>query len=200
MKYVYLNKYKKHYIKKILIDFNFFKINYNNKIIASYSNNNTKFLFNFLTKNGNKVTLLKHFLNSLAFFYYKLKFNNSENFYSYYNEFKFNSTSNLNFNNIIYLLNWMIAFNSFTFDIQCLSTPKKYKKKTKLKYSYKITYIPKHKRLKRLYKWFNNLITTTKINKLNDRILKNLFDLFLNYKNNNLYIKKLLIYKKVFKL
>lgn len=199
MKYIYINKLNKNYIKKDILNLNKSIIFYNQvKNITKISD--WKLLFNFLTKNGNKNTLVKHFLNSLSFFYNKVKFGNFGSMYSYYNEFKFNNIIDTNFNNVIYLLNWMVSINSFTFDIQCLATPKKYKKKTKAKYSYKIVYIPKHKRLKRLFKWLQNSISITKINTLDKRLSKNLFDLFLNYKNNNLYTKKLLIYKKVFKL
>ena len=86
------------------------------------------------------------------------------------------------------------------FYIECSVVPKKYRKKLKKKYLYKIKYLNKNRRLNKILNWISKYTNTLKNYSLLNRQLLVYLDLLLNYKNSYVYNKKILIYKKVFKL
>lgn len=86
------------------------------------------------------------------------------------------------------------------FYIDCMAVPKKYKKKLKKKYLYKVKYLNKTKRINKALKLINNYSNSLKYFNFSDRIFFTYLDLILNYKNSYIFNKKLIIYKKIFKI
>lgn len=178
------------------IDFNHVHLKKNNLIISS------KIISN-LSKGGN------NFQNSLLIYnvfsnIYKIFFNNFsyENFkiYKYSKEFFYNFFRYSNYNNFNYLINWIFSWSNPMFCIECSVVPKKYRRKLKKKYLYKIKYLNKIKRISKILSWILQYANTLKNFKFLNRIFITYLDLLLNYKNSYLYNKKLLIYKKIFKI
>ena len=157
----------------------------------------------FLSKGGNNLKNTVLLFNMFSKFY-KMSYNpfmalkfTSYKYYKefFYNFYRYNSYSNLN-----YLLNWIFTWAQPMFCIECSVVPKKYKRKLKKKYLYKIKYLNKIRRVSKVLNWIVKYSNTIKnFNFLNRQFLVYL-DLLLNYKNSYIYNKKLLIYKKIFKL
>ena len=181
-----------------LFDFLYYNIKYkkNNLIVLSK-------VTPFLIKKGNL------FKNSILLFnlftkFYKIIFSKNTSLklddYKYYKEFFYNFSRYSNYKNINYLLNWIFFLIEPMFYVECSVVPKKYRKKLKKKYLYKIKYLNKSKRTNKILNWITKYSNTLKNFKFLNRQLLVYLDLFLNYKNSYLYDKKLLVYKKVFKI
>jgi hypothetical protein len=69
--------------------------------------------------------------------------------YFYLLEFMHNIYADKNSFNLKFLLNWVFSWNYAIFDLSMIKTPKKYKKKSKKKYSYSVIYIKKNKQFQR---------------------------------------------------
>lgn len=67
-------------------------------------------------------------------------------------EFSFILNSTKHLNNIPTMLNWVVLINQSQFDVNIQKVSKKYKKKNKKKYLYKIQYLNKHKQINRVLK------------------------------------------------
>ena len=157
----------------------------------------------FFIKGGNSFT------NSILMYnlftqFYKIMYNNTSVFqlnnYKYYKEFFYNFTRYKNYKNLNYLLNWIFFLVEPMFHIECSVVPKKYRKKLKKKYLYKIKYLNKNKRINKILNWISRYSNTIKNYSFLNRQMVVYLDLLLNYKNSYIYNKKLLIYKKVFKV
>lgn len=157
----------------------------------------------FLLNGGNS------FKNSILFFnlfakFYEMSFNNSMvdkfNNYKYYKEFFYNFNRYNNYKNLNYLISWIFSWMQPMFYIECSVVPKKYRKKLKKKYLYKVKYLNKNKRFNKALNWITKYSNTIKNYHFLNRQLLVYLDLLLNYKNSYLYNKKILVYKKVFKL
>ena len=74
------------------------------------------------------------------------------------------------------------------FCIECSVVPKKYKRKLKKKYLYKVKYLNKGKRTSKVLNWITKYSNTLKnFNFLNRQLLVYL-DILLNYKNSYIYM------------
>ena len=135
---------------------------------------------------------------------YNLIINNKHNLetmdYKYHKEFLYNFYKYKNYNNYTFILNWIFSFIQPMFYIDCMAVPKKYKKKLKKKYLYKVKYLNKTKRINKALKLINNYSNSLKYFNFSDRIFFTYLDLILNYKNSYIFNKKLIIYKKIFKI
>lgn len=85
------------------------------------------------------------------------------------------------------------------FSAQCTVVPKKYRKKLKKKYLYKIIYIDQNKRQNLALREIFFFLKTFKSHSVKDRYFLMLCDIIFNFKNSLMYKKKILMYKKLFK-
>lgn len=135
---------------------------------------------------------------------YLLFFNNNNVLlgknYKYFKEFFYNFHIYKSYNSLNYLNDWLTSWNELIFTIECTVVPKKYRKKLKKKYLYKVKYLNKNKRLGKIYNWLSKYANTIKNFSFESRLLLALLDTILNYKNSYLYNKKLLVYKKIFRI
>ena len=84
--------------------------------------------------------------------------------------------------------------------MDCTIVPKKYRKKVKKKYLYKVKYLGIKGRVSKSLKWIQNYKNSLKFYSVIDRELFCYLDLILNYKLSYVYLKKIIIYKKIFKI
>jgi hypothetical protein len=84
--------------------------------------------------------------------------------------------------------------------MDCVVVPKKYRKKLKKKYLYKIKYLNSNARLNKSLRLIKNYKNSLKYNSIYNRELFCYLDLILNYKFSYIFLKKISIYKKVFKV
>ena len=162
-----------------------------------------KNLVSFFLKNGSflkiSIEIFKVFSKMFNLFG-SLNNNILEKNYKYFKEFFYNFSIFRNYNNLNYLNNWIFEWNELLFAIDCTVVPKKYRKKLKKKYLYKVKYLNKTKRLFKVLNWFVKYSNSIKNYSLNNRIFLVYLDTILNYKNSYIYNKKLLVYKKIFKI
>lgn len=84
--------------------------------------------------------------------------------------------------------------------MDCVVVPKKYRKKLKKKYLYKIKYLSYSTRLNKSLKLIKNYKNSLKYYSNFNRELFCYLDLILNYKYSYIYLKKIDVYKKVFQI
>lgn len=106
---------------------------------------------------------------------------------------------NFNFFKINLILEFLINLLNPIFDIECHDIPKKYKKKSKQQFSFKIKYLNTNLRKKRALKWLYLYSLNFDEKLFFKKIFKSIFFTFLEGKNSFLYKKKIQIYKKVIK-
>lgn len=157
----------------------------------------------FLNKNGNSFKNSIVVFNMFSKIYSILNSNLvSENLtqYKYYKEFLYNYSMYSNYKNSNFLVSWILNWAQPMFCVDCVVVPKKYRKKLKKKYLYKIKYLNKFKRISKVLNWIVKYSNTISNYSVFNRQLLVYLDLLLNYKNSYLYNKKLLVYKKIFKV
>lgn len=185
-----------------LFDFLYYNSNYKsekNKYVNVTSANVVPFLLKGGDSFKNSVLLFNLFAKFYKIAYNQVAYNKLDN-YKYYKEFFYNFYRYNNYKNLNYLLSWIFSWVQPMFCVECTVVPKKYRKKLKKKYLYKVKYLNKNRRLSKALNWIIKYSDTIKnFNVLNRQLLVYL-DLLLNYKNSYVYNKKILIYKKVFKL
>jgi hypothetical protein len=81
------------------------------------------------------------------------------------------------------------------FNISCIVVPKKYRKKLKKKFTYKLNYLLPKKRVAVLLKWLSLYTAEIKKKELSSRFFEVLMSIVFNYKNTYLYKRKIYIYK-----
>lgn len=211
-----LYKKKKINIQNILISTQFiknnliFKFNTNFKKqirIEKYSflKNSILKIVSYFFKKGFFLKYLITFLNIYNLLYsIFLNFDSAEIFknheYIYTLEFLYNLKYNKSLLNVNTLVYWFSSWNTPLFDLDVQKVPKKYKKKLKKKYTYKIIYLKKNKQNKKALQWvFLNSFNYEDIRTLKQQVLFNTLDTILNYKKSLISKKKILIYKKMFK-
>lgn len=146
---------------------------------------------------GLKNSIKIHKVFSLFFFFLKSKLNFLKN-YKYLNEFYYFFQISKNYFNVNYLLSWLSFWVQPIFDAYCLLVSSRFRKKLKKKYIYKIQYLKKSKRNKKVFSWIVKYSNKTSYYSAIDRNLWVLMDLFLNYKNSYLYNRKLMVYTRIF--
>ena len=196
------------FYKFFLLKFNFYNlfINlylYNNNILSFYNSNSNNNILSFNIKNGKFISNLINYSNVFKYIYnflvnHNLNLNLFE--YKYLKEFLFNFNKYSNYNNYLFLINWILSFINPIFFIECSSVPKKYKKKLKKNYLYKIKYLNKSLRIKKSLRFINNFSNSLQYFKLSDRYIISYLDLLLNYKKSFIYQKKINAYKHIFKV
>lgn len=157
-------------------------------------------LINMWLKNGLKLNLLKHYNLFLEMFYIRLISNITfyENYpnYNYVLELLDTKDYYYKFEN---LLDDPIKELEYIFDLKIKKLNKKLQKKYNKKYDYKIIHINKKKRIRYLLKVFYSDINFYKYNKYSERIFFTLINLVFNTKNTEVWNRKIVTYKTVFK-
>lgn len=194
--------------------FNFRKLYYNyvtnffscNLILNLNKNRNFKNLNLLVSFNLKKGKFFSNFIHITKSFYciYNLLVNLNSLLdvtnYKYFKEFLYNFSKYRNYNNYLFILNWILLFINPIFYIDCVVVPKKYKKKIKKKYLYKINYLNQSKRRTKSLRFINNYSNSLNYFKHLDRLTISYLDLILNYKKSYIYFKKINTYKKIFKV
>lgn len=181
-----------------------FYLNFNNQGPSS-NNTTTKIrgLVSHFFRGGNlmksSITLFNVFSKLYLLFYSNNNSILSKN-YKYFKEFFYNFNIYKSYNNVNYLNDWLVNWNELIFTIDCTVVPKKYRKKLKKKYLYKVKYLNKNKRLNKIFNWLSKYTNSIKNFNFTNRLLLVYLDTVLNYKNSYIYNKKLLVYKKIFKI
>jgi hypothetical protein len=116
-----------------------------------------KKLTSFFLKNGLALKQIGVLLSAIAktythFFYRNEIFLVNPQPYLNTQEFLFILRNTKAFKNLTCILNWVVGINSSQFDLNVQQVSKKYKKKLKKKYLYKVQYLNKKKQLSRVLK------------------------------------------------
>ena len=149
--------------------------------------------------NSNMILTFSVFQYIYKIFYKQAEITKNLN-YTYTKEFLFNFLKYKNFNNILFILNWIYSWVKPMFLVECNLVPKKYRKKIKKKYLYKIKYLNIRNRMNKSLQWVNNYKNSLAFKSKFNRELFCYLDLMLNYKSSFIYLKKITTYKKVFKV
>lgn len=153
-------------------------------------------------KRGLKLKFFKYISSAFKFFFYLFLHNNLHMFSKYKNVYNiyysFFNLTNLFFN-VNFLLFWLSSIIEPMFTLKCLSVPKKYRKKLKKKFTFSIFFLKKEKRKNVFLRWMylNTFVFNDQM--FFKKFLKSLLDIFLKNKKSNLYLKKIIIYKKILK-
>lgn len=142
-------------------------------------------MYNLLILRRNQLTSSPN-LNVLNYFY----FNEICYYFDTYDYYK----------NFLFILDWTVLLSKPTFSIECSRVPKKYKKKLKKKYIYSTRYLPHNLRMKNSINYIKFEIRSSPYQTLLNRTLNVYLDMILNYKMSSIYKKKILVYKKIFKI
>lgn len=208
MKYIVKN-IKKNKPKKIiffkklnysLLDYNFFSSTFlKKKHFETYKNISVKFNNSFI-KHGLALKGLnivnKSFSNFYNLFFLK---NNNIIFFKKYQDFLIFSKSDNNFFRRLFILNRMVELLSspFFLKVEKISKKlKKLKKNSKIKYKYKVTYMPSLQRTNYITKQFLIYVNTLKYFDINTRLTESLYNLILEDKDSELYKQKINIIRK----
>lgn len=120
--------------------------------------------------------------------------------YIYFKEFLFNNSLNNASNNVYTVISWIFFWFKPMFQIKCVSIPKKYKKKLKRKYAFVPGYIAPAKRESTTLKWMSYYVHEFDDGGIEGKLRLLFQDLFFNFKDSVLYMRKIKTYKKIFKL
>lgn len=177
----------------------FFKESLNRKEFFKKKPNITIFNNSFI-KNGLKLKSLNILNNSFYNFYnlFLIKQQSHIPFNKYQDFFTF-SKNDSNFFKKTFLLNRIIDLltTPFYLKIEKISKKiKKIKKYSKLKYKFKVCYMPNHRRTSYLIKQINVYINTLKYFGIETRVTEAIYNLILEDKNSVLYRQKINIIKK----
>lgn len=204
------------FIKQKYIDLNSIKVDITKQNVFFIKNNKISYknIYNFKLKSffkkivmlslkrGLKLKFFNYISSAFKFFFYLFLHNNSHIFSKYKNVYNiyysFFNLTNLFFN-VNFLLFWLSSIIEPMFTLKCLSVPKKYRKKLKKKFTFSIFFLKKEKRKDVFLRWV--YLNTFVFNDLTfyKKLLKSLLDIFLKNKKSNLYLKKIIIYKKILK-
>lgn len=161
-------------------------------------------LTSFLMYRGLKLSIFLKITKNFFYIFNNL-INNKDSSQVFFKKYVFSNIfmsfvgANINIFNSHFLLDWCVSFLIPIFGLKCESVPKKFRKKLKKKYLYNIKYIPQIKRKRILFRWFSEVIYEQKYRKVENKIFYSFLSIFLNYKNNYLFKKKIFIYKWVLK-
>jgi len=155
-------------------------------------------LTNLFLKCGKKLKYQQIIFNlfSILFFLVKKKNNEVQKFTNFYKFFEFAKTYK-NFYNISFFLNTICSFLAPRFNLQCLSVPKKYRKKFKCRYLFRLKYVKFFNESKKCLKWLVLYSNQFFKYKVESRLLNSLLLTFFEEKKSFLYLKKIAIYKKM---
>lgn len=188
----FLNFQKKKYIK-IYKSSKFYPIFFRNSNFSNVTN-----FVNTIMKSGqkNKYFLITFKVFKLFYFFLNKGFFFEKNFDNLY---KLSSLfhSYKNFFYINFFLDWFIHLLAPKFDLQCLTVPKKYRKKLKCKFLFKLKYVKDFKKKKKVMKWI--YLYNLKFNDYTivNRLFNSFVFTFFEDKKSFLFSKKLIIYKKM---
>ena len=159
----------------------------------------------------NKTICLYYYSDFISFFFkngLSMRYNNI--LYKLINIFKFDKfvfknnlnsyLNNFNINNFLELIENLINFIKPPFIIKTTSIPKKLKKKAGIKYIVKIVYADEYKKNFIAIKQIINNTSIIVDTSIPYRLYKSITHTLLEGKNSTLFKKKLLIFKKFFKL
>lgn len=157
-------------------------------------------LSNFLMYRGLKISIFLKITKNFFYIFNKLisSKNNISIFlkkYDFSNIFLSFVDANINIFNVHFLLDWCVSFLVPIFGLKCETVPKKFRKKLKKKYLYNVRYIPILKRKRVLFRCFSEIVDEQQYRTVSNKIFYSFLSIFLNYKNNYLFKKKIFIYK-----
>jgi len=118
---------------------------------VSMFNKLTRFFFKSGGVSQHYKNILKTFSHVYLIFFSKMVGGNTYN-QSYINtqEFSFILKTSKSYKNIPKLLSWILSLNTSQFNLEIQKVSKKYKKKLKKKYLYKVKYIKKDRQVSRV--------------------------------------------------
>ena len=167
-----------------------------------YSNLDTSNLFlNFIFKSGMKKARKRDLLVAFNYFFFVF-FNKSvvwEGMKQQIDMLRCSFFKDTNYFDINYILYWLSNFLNPVFEIVCHSVPKKYKKKLKKNYFFKLKYNYSVVRKRKAFQWLAIYSNDFNDRSLSKRLLKSLFFTFIKGKNSFLYTKKIQIYNRFLK-
>ncbi len=120
--------------------------------------------------------------------------------YLYFKEFLFNKELNKEFNSVSSIVNWLFFWYQPIFCVKCSLVPKKYRKKLKKKYVYSVNYIDPTRRKNISLRWMLHFMDNFSSYKLNNRLFLLFSDLIFNFKKSVMYERKVIMYRKMFKI
>lgn len=162
-------------------------------------------LMRLFFKNGRILSMSKLFLSVMSKIYSYLDKPSSfpkdlQEGYLNTNEFTFVLENSKQMYNVSAILDWVISLNSSQFELRLQRLPKKYKKKSKKKYNYKIQYLQKTKKSINTLRWVYLTSYNFNTHSIERRLFLNMLDLLLNFKRSLLFLKKVSLYKSFLKL
>ena len=101
-------------------------------------------------------------------------------------EFFFNMSKNISLNNVLEILSLLYAKSQVGFKISCNLVDKKYRKKLKKKYLFKLDYLTKSKRLSYFFKVLSLIISKSTGRGLNNKFIKVLSSSILSFPQSEL--------------
>ena len=155
-------------------------------------------LTSLLLKKGKKLKYQQLIFNLFSFLFFLIKKKDSEvtRFVSFFKFFEFAKVYK-NFFNISFFLTTICQFLAPRFNLQCLSVPKKYRKKFKCRYLFRLKYVKFFNETKKSLKWLVLYSNQFAKYKFESRLLVSLLTTFFEEKTSFLYFKKIAIYKKM---
>ena len=167
-----------------------------------YTNKQTSNLFlNFIFKSGMKKSRKKDLLTAFNYFFFVF-FNKSvvwDGLNQQIEMLKCSFFKDTNYFDVNYILYWLSNFLNPVFEVVCHSVPKKYKKKLKKNYFFKLKYNYSVTRERKAFQWLTVYSNDFNDRNLSKRLLKSLFFTFIKGKNSFLYTKKIQIYNRFLK-
>lgn len=196
---VFLNT---NYLNNSFYSLNNFSLEYN-KVTFKKKSLNFSFFEKFIKvglKRGLNLKFIKQLSIGFSNFFLIFLFNSLNFFKKYqniYNVFYFFSKTSNFFFNINYIFKLLIDSHQPMFGLKCEAVPKKYIKKLKKKFTFRLNYISWNKRNNVIIRWFYLMIGKYPKLKLFNKFFYLLIEVFLKGNKSPLLIKKNNIYKKI---
>lgn len=161
--------------------------------------NFVKFMSNFFCHKGLKKTFFKSFNFWIISLFTILNKSNFEEYkiYSSLEEFKHNIKKDKKNKNINYILEQMCLKSQVNFKMTCSRVDKRYKKKLKKKYLFKLNYIKNDAKIKLFFKNAFFLVNKSIDKKFKIKLEKFLNNLLFNFKNSDVFKIKLLTLRQL---
>lgn len=144
---------------------------------------------NFLNKVGYKKNFIKKILKWGSVIYSK---NNKIS-----DELTYNIQKNIKYNNLSYLFNSILEKSEINFKLVCAEVDKKYRKKLKKKYTFKLNYLNKDKKRLFFFKNLKHIMCKDNQRTIFHKISNTLNNALINFKKTELYKLKILTLKQL---
>ena len=161
--------------------------------------NFVKFMSNFFCHKGFKKTFLKNFTYWTKLVFNLLKKTNTNLYPNFLtlDEFKHNIQKDKKNININYIMEQMYLKSQVNFKMVCTRVDKRYKKKLKKKYLFKLNYIKNDSKIKLFFKNAFFIVNKSTDKKFKTKLEKFLNNTLFNFKNSEVFKIKLLTLKQL---